>query len=66
MTMKTNELRVDKLRTKKALDFYRDVVYPRHLNSFPLFGIEAHRAGHSATPWFCATHLYALGDSAFT
>ena len=40
--MKTNELRVDKLRTKKALDFYRDVVYPRHLNSFPLFGIEAH------------------------
>jgi NIPSNAP protein len=40
--MRTFELRVYKLRTKEALDFYREVVYPRHLNSFPLFGIEAH------------------------
>jgi hypothetical protein len=40
--MQTYELRVYKLRTKEALDFYREVVYPRHLNSFPLFGIEAH------------------------
>ena len=36
------ELRVYKLRTKEALDFYREKIYPRHLNSFPLFGIEAH------------------------
>ena len=38
--MRTFELRVYKLRTK------REEVYPRHLNSFPLFGplfgIEAH------------------------
>jgi hypothetical protein len=40
--MRTFELRVYKLRTKEALDFYMNQVYPRHLNSFPLFGIEAH------------------------
>ena len=40
--MRTFELRVYSLRTQEALDFYREVVYPRHLNSFPLFGIEAH------------------------
>ena len=40
--MRTFELRVYTLRTQEALDFYREVVYPRHLNSFPLFGIEAH------------------------
>jgi NIPSNAP len=33
---------VYKLRTKEALDFYRERIYPRHLRSFPLFGIEAH------------------------
>jgi hypothetical protein len=38
----TFELRVYKLRTKEALDFYREQIYPRHLSSFPLFGIEAH------------------------
>src|SRR5215813_10163428 len=41
-TMRTFELRVYKLRTKEALDFYREEIDPRHLNSFPLFGIEAH------------------------
>ena len=40
--MRTFELRVYKLRTKEALDFYMETIYPRHLNSFPLFGIEAH------------------------
>lgn len=40
--MRTFELRVYNLRTKEALDFYREVVYPRHLHSFPLFGVEAH------------------------
>ena len=29
------ELRVYKLRTKEALDFYMEKIYPRHLNSFP-------------------------------
>jgi hypothetical protein len=40
--MRTFELRVYTLRTKEALDFYMETIYPRHLNSFPLFGIEAH------------------------
>ncbi len=40
--MRTFELRVYTLRTKEALDFYRDTIYPHHLKSFPLFGIEAH------------------------
>jgi hypothetical protein len=40
--MRTFELRVYKLRTQEALDFYREQIYPRHLSSFPLFGIEAH------------------------
>jgi hypothetical protein len=40
--MRTLELRVCTLRAKETLDCCREVVYPRHLNSFPLFGIEAH------------------------
>ena len=40
--MRTFELRVYTLRTKEALDFYMQTIYPRHLNSFPLFGIVAH------------------------
>jgi hypothetical protein len=39
--MRTFELRVYKLRTKEALDFNMEQIYPRHLSSFPLFGIEA-------------------------
>jgi NIPSNAP len=40
--MRTYELRVYTLRTKEALDFYASTVYPRHLNNFGLFGVEAH------------------------
>jgi hypothetical protein len=57
--MRTFELRVYKLRTKEVLDFYMEVVYPRHLNSFPLFGIEAHgfwtarrMLSHGSSRWF--------------
>ena len=39
--MRTFQLHVYKLRTKEALDFYTNEIYPRHLRSFPLFGIEA-------------------------
>jgi hypothetical protein len=39
--MRTFELRVSKLRTKEAFDFYMEQIYPRHLSSFPLFGIGA-------------------------
>ena len=40
--MRTYELRVYTLRTKEALHFYSQTIYPRHLSSFLLFGIEAH------------------------
>jgi len=40
--MRTFEMRVYSLRTKEALDFYASAVYPRHLNNFGLFGVEAH------------------------
>jgi hypothetical protein len=40
--MRTFEMRVYALRTKEALDFYASTVYPRHLNNFGLFGVEAH------------------------
>ena len=63
--MRTFELRVYKLRTKGALDFYREVVYPRHLNSFPLFGIEAHgfwTAREDVEPRLFALVSYAAGE----
>lgn len=40
--MRTFELRVYTLRTDEALRRYAGTVYPRHLHSFPLFGVEAH------------------------
>lgn len=40
--MRTYEMRVYSLRTKEALDFYASTVYPRHLDNFELFGVEAH------------------------
>jgi hypothetical protein len=35
--MRTFELRVYKLRTKEALDFYMNQIYPRHLSSLPIW-----------------------------
>jgi hypothetical protein len=43
--MRTFELREYKLRTKEALDFYMEQTYPRHISSFPLFGIEPTASG---------------------
>ena len=40
--MRTFELRVYTLRNREALQFYGNEIYPRHLGSLPLFGIEAH------------------------
>jgi hypothetical protein len=40
--MRTYEMRVYSLRTKEALDFYASTVYPRHLDNFGQFGVEAH------------------------
>jgi hypothetical protein len=63
--MRTFELRVYTLRTKEALDFYRDVIYPRHLESFPQFGIEAHgfwTAKEDVKPRLFVLASYAAGD----
>jgi hypothetical protein len=63
--MRTFELRVYTLRTKEALDFYKDQIYPRHLNSFPLFGIEAHgfwAAKEDVEPRLFVLASYAAGE----
>ena len=63
--MRTFELRVYKLRTKEALDFYMNQIYPRHLSSFPLFGIEGHgfwTANEDAEPRLFVLASYAAGE----
>ena len=63
--MRTFELRVYTLRTKEALDFYRDQIYPRHIRSFPLFGIEAHgfwTAKEDGEPRLFVLASYAAGE----
>jgi hypothetical protein len=40
--MRTFELRVHTLRSREALGCYVNQIHPRHLGSFPLFGIQAH------------------------
>lgn len=40
--MRTFEMRVYSLRTREALDFYASTVYPRHLENFGQYGVEAH------------------------
>jgi hypothetical protein len=65
MKMRTFELRVYKLRTKEALDFYKSQIYPRHLSSFPLFGIEGHgfwTAREDAEPRLFVLASYAAGE----
>jgi hypothetical protein len=64
-TIRTFELRVYKLRTKEALDFYMEQIYPRHLSSFPLFGIEAHgfwTAKEDVEPRLFVLASYAAGE----
>ncbi len=63
--MRTFELRVYKLRTKDALDFYLNQIYPRYLSSFPLFGIEARgfwTAREDAEPRLFGLASYAAGE----
>ena len=63
--MRTFELRVYKLRTKEALDLYMNQIYPRHLRSFPLFGIEAHgfwTAKEDDEPRLFVLASYAAGE----
>lgn len=40
--MRTFELRTYTLRTPEALKAYSETIYPRHLRSFPRFGVAAH------------------------
>jgi hypothetical protein len=61
--MRTFELRVYRLRTKEALDFYKEQIYPCHLSSFPLFGIEAQgfwTAKEDVEPRFFVLASYAI------
>ena len=63
--MRTFELRVYTLRNKRALDSYVNEIYPRHLDSFPLFGIEAHgfwTAREDVEPRFFVLASYAAGE----
>ena len=63
--MRTLELRVYKLRTMEALDFYKEQIYPRHLSSFPPFGIEAQgfwTAKEDVEPRFFVLASYAAGE----
>jgi hypothetical protein len=40
--MRIYELRIYSLASRKDLDFYKDVIYPRHLTSGPRYGIRPH------------------------
>jgi hypothetical protein len=63
--MRAFELRVYKLRTKAALHSYMEKIYPRHFNSFPLFGIEAHgfwTAKADVEPRLFVLVSYAAGE----
>lgn len=56
--MRTYELRIYTLATRENLDFYKDVIYPRHLESFPKFGIRAH--GFWTSPGDTVHRLFVL------
>ena len=63
--MRIFELRVFTLCNREALDFYVNEIYPRHLRSFPLFGIEAHgfwTAKEDVEPRFFVLASYAAGE----
>jgi hypothetical protein len=62
--MRTFELRVYTLRSATALEYYRDVIYPRHMDSFPAFWIDAHgfwTARADERPRLFALVSYAAG-----
>lgn len=52
------QLRTYTLKDRESLDFYRNVVYPRHFVSFAEFGIAMHGLWTSANP--DDLHLYVL------
>lgn len=67
--MRSYELRLYTLSSKEALDFYTNQVYPRHLSSFPLFGIEPHgiwTVKESVEPRAAVLVSYAAGADPVT
>jgi hypothetical protein len=63
--MRTYELRVYTLRSPAALELYSGTIYPRHLKSFPLFGVEAHgfwTVQDDSSPRLFVLVSYAEGD----
>jgi NIPSNAP len=63
--MRTFELRVYKLRTKEALDFYMEQIYPVISAAFRCSGLEAHgfwTAKEDVEPRFFGRASYAAGE----
>ena len=63
--MRTFEYRIYTLKTREAFEFYARTVYPRHLSSFPLFGVEPHgfwTAKDDQAPKLHVLVSYAPGD----
>ena len=59
--MRTFELRIYTLRSKDALELYKDRIYPRHLaGSLAAFGIQAH--GLWTSPADTQPRLYVLAS----
>jgi hypothetical protein len=63
--MRTFELRVTNCAPKRRWISTREQIYPRHLNSFPLFGSEAHgfwTAKEDVEKRFFVLAFYATGE----
>ena len=63
--MRLFEYRIYTLRTREAFEFYSGVVYPRHLCTFPMFGVEPHgfwTAKDDDSPRLHVLVSYAPGD----
>ena len=63
--MRTFQLRTYTLRSAEALRLYAETIYPRHLRSMPLFGVQLHgfwTKKEDATPRLFALVSYSEGD----
>ncbi|HEY8984785.1 MAG TPA: NIPSNAP family protein [Streptomyces sp.] len=58
--MRVYELRTYTLASREDLDFYKDVIYPRHLDSFPKHGIRPH--GFWTSPGDDEPRLFVLAS----
>ena len=63
--MRTYQLRIYTLRSPESFEHFTSTVYPRHLNSFPRFGVQAHgfwTAIGDTAPRLYVLVSYAEGD----